>query len=67
MISKTWAEHGTKILGLVSGTIAAVASVSDLIPAAHMKYYMGVIAVMTFWRGYINSEVLKHNDNDRVS
>lgn len=48
-------DHGTKILGFVSGTIAAIAGVGGLIPEAHLKYYMGAIAVMTFWRGFINS------------
>lgn len=48
-------SHGTKVLGFLSGTIAAVAGVSGLIPDAHLKYYMGAIAVMTFWRGFINS------------
>jgi hypothetical protein len=48
-------NHGTKILGFLSGLIAAVASVSDLIPQEHMKYYMGAIAVLTYLRGYENS------------
>lgn len=48
--------HGTKVLGFLSGTIAAVAGVGGLIPEAHLKYYMGAIAVMTFWRGFINSK-----------
>lgn len=48
--------HGTKVLGFLSGTIAAVAGVTGLIPDAHLKYYMGAIAVMTFWRGFINSK-----------
>lgn len=49
-------DHGTKILGFLSGTIAAIAGVGGLIPDAHLKYYMGAIAVMTFWRGFINSK-----------
>lgn len=49
-------DHGTKLLGFLSGTIAAIASVSGLIPEAHLKYYMGAIAVMTFWRGFTNSQ-----------
>jgi hypothetical protein len=51
-----WIHHGTKILGFLSGTIAAIAGVGGLIPDAHLKYYMGAIAVMTFWRGFINSK-----------
>lgn len=51
-----WNTSGTRILGFVSGTIAAIAGVGGLIPEAHLKYYMGVISVMTFWRGFINSK-----------
>lgn len=54
-ILELWRSHGTKILSFVSGTIAAVAGVTGLIPEAHLKYYMGAIAVMTFWRGFTNS------------
>lgn len=50
-----WTSHGTKILGFLQGTIAAIAGVTGLIPEAHLKYYMGAIAVMTFWRGFINT------------
>jgi hypothetical protein len=49
-------QHGTKVLGFLSGTIAAIAGVGGLIPDAHLKYYMGAIAVMTFWRGFINTK-----------
>lgn len=50
-----WTGHGTKIIAFISGTIAAVAGVTGIIPEAHLKYYMGVIAVLTFWRGFQNS------------
>jgi hypothetical protein len=62
VIKRTWVEHGTKIIGAVSGTIAAIAGVTSLIPQAHLKYYMGAIAVLTFWRGFINSELLNKPD-----
>ena len=48
-------SHGTKVIGFATGTISAVASVSGIIPEAHLKYYMAGIAVLTFWRGFINS------------
>jgi hypothetical protein len=50
-----WSSHGTKILGLVSGSIAAVAGVGGVIPDAHLKYYMATVALLTFWRGFVNS------------
>ena len=50
-----WKNHGTKLIGFLQGTIAAIAGVTGLIPEAHLKYYMGAIAVMTFWRGFINT------------
>jgi hypothetical protein len=50
-----WKGHGTKLLSFASGTIAAVAGVTGLIPESHLKYYMGAMAVLTFWRGFTNS------------
>lgn len=52
-------KHGTKVIAFAQGTIAAVAGVTGIIPDAHLKYYMGLIAVLTFWRGFINSELQK--------
>ncbi len=54
-------KHGTKVLGFLQGTIAAVAGVTGIIPDAHLKYYMAVIALLTFWRGFINSELQKQD------
>ena len=48
-------SHGTKVIGYVTGTISAVAGVSGIIPESHLKYYMAAIAVLTVWRGFINT------------
>jgi hypothetical protein len=48
-------SHGTKLLGLAQGTIAAVAAVDGIIPATQLKYWMAALGVMTFWRGYTNT------------
>jgi hypothetical protein len=50
-------NHGTKLLGAIQGTVAAVAGVTGVIPESHLKYYMAAIALLTFWRGFINSEL----------
>jgi hypothetical protein len=50
-----WRNHGTKVIAFATGTIAAVAGVTGIIPEAHLKYYMAAIAVLTFWRGFFNS------------
>lgn len=50
-----WKNHGTKVLGFLTGTISAVAGVTGIIPESHLKYYMAAIAVLTFWRGFVNS------------
>lgn len=58
MFAKTvefFRNHGTKLLGLAQGTIAAIAGVSDLIPAGHLKYWLAASAVLTVWRGIANS------------
>lgn len=50
-------NHGTKVLGFLQGTIAAIAGVTGVIPDEHLKYYMALIALLTFWRGFVNSEL----------
>lgn len=50
-----WISHGTKIIGFVQGSIAAVAGVTGVIPDRHLKYWLGACAVLTFWRGFFNS------------
>jgi hypothetical protein len=54
-IYSLWLNHGTKVLGFISGTLSAIAGVGGIIPDAHLKYYMAVIAVTTFWRGFTNT------------
>lgn len=48
-------SHGTKMLGLAQGTIAAIAAVDGIIPATQLKYWMATLGILTFWRGYTNS------------
>jgi len=58
MIAKALAffqQHGTKVLGFAQGTIAAVAGVTGVIPDQHLKYYLAASALLTFWRGFVNS------------
>lgn len=47
--------HGTKVIGAVQGTIAALCGVTGVIPDAHLKYWLAASAVLTFWRGFVNS------------
>jgi hypothetical protein len=49
-------EEGTKVLGLAQGTIAALCGVTGIIPESHLKYYLATSAVLTFWRGFVNSK-----------
>lgn len=44
-------NHGTKLIGAISGVLAAVAAVPGVIPESHLKYYMATIAVLTYLRG----------------
>jgi hypothetical protein len=48
-------NHGTKIIGGAQGTIAAICGVTGIIPDAHLKYWLAASAVLTFWRGFVNS------------
>jgi hypothetical protein len=48
-------NHGTKVIGFVQGTVAAIATSSDLIPEKYLKFVLAAGAVLTFWRGFFNS------------
>jgi hypothetical protein len=50
-----WRGHGTKIIGFAQGTIAALAGVTGVIPDSQLKYWLGVSAVLTVWRGFSNT------------
>lgn len=52
-----WTNHGTKILGFAQGTIAALAGITGIIPESHLKYWLAASALLTFWRGFINSNL----------
>lgn len=56
-IIEFWKKNGTKVIGFLTGTLAAVAQ-AGVIPDKHLKYYMAVIGVLTFWRGFVNTELL---------
>jgi len=47
--------HGTKLLGFAQGTIAALCGVTGVIPDSHLKYWLAASAVLTFWRGFVNT------------
>ena len=51
-----WKSHGTRLLGIAQGTVATISAVSGLIPAGHLKYWLGASALLTFWRGQTNSK-----------
>jgi hypothetical protein len=52
-----WLEaRFTRILAITGGTVAII-STSDVIPAAQLKYWMLVIAILTFWRGQATNKI----------
>lgn len=52
-IRATVRQHGTKLLGFIQGSIAALGV--DVIPPAHLKWYLAATGLLTFWRGFFNS------------
>lgn len=48
-------SHGTRILGLIQGTLV-ILSASDVIPPAQLKWYVLATAVLTFWQGRDNAD-----------
>jgi hypothetical protein len=58
--------HGTRMLGIAQGTVAVIAGMNGVIPADQLKYYLGVSAVLTYWRGQANAEqISKMTSNAR--
>lgn len=47
-------NNGTKALGIAVGTLT-ILTTSDVVPAAHLKYYLIAISILTYWRGQANS------------
>lgn len=43
---KIWRNHGTKVLGYIVATIPTLLLVPELIPVAHTKYWLAVVAVL---------------------
>jgi hypothetical protein len=50
-------SHGTKVLGFAQGTIATLCGVAGIIPDAHLKYWLAASALLTFWRGFVNTAI----------
>jgi hypothetical protein len=48
--------HGTRMLGIAQGTVAVISGMNGVIPPEQLKYYLGVSAVLTYWRGQANAE-----------
>lgn len=55
-ILSAWRDHGTKAIGFAQGTVAALCAVAGIIPEAHLKYWLAASAVLTFWRGFFNTQ-----------
>ena len=51
-------DNGTKLLGVAQGTIATLAGVAGIIPESQLKYWLAASAVLTFWRGYGNTQAI---------
>jgi hypothetical protein len=48
--------HGTRMLGIAQGTVAVIAGMNGIIPPEQLKYYLGLSAVLTYWRGQANAD-----------
>jgi hypothetical protein len=52
---KFLSRHATKSLGFAQITLGVVAGSTEVIPKAHLKYYVMALGLATAWRGYFNS------------
>lgn len=57
-------KHGTKVIGALQGTIAALCGVAGIIPESHLKYYLAASALLTYWRGIVNTIALADAHDD---
>lgn len=55
------ASHGTRILGIVQGSVALLCGMTGLIPDSHMKWWLAASALLTYWRGQVNSNTITAN------
>lgn len=48
-------NHGTKVLGFLQVTVAAVVSIPGLFPVEQTPKLLAVSGLLTAWRGFVNS------------
>lgn len=51
-------ENGTKVIGIAQGTVATLSGIAGLIPESQLKYWLAASAVLTFWRGFGNTQAI---------
>ena len=51
-------SHGTRILAVAQGTVALLCGMTGLIPDSSVKYWLAASAVLTYWRGMANADVI---------
>ena len=51
------AFYGTRALGIAQGSIAVLAG-GGYIPENQLKFWMGALALLTYWRGQATSKYL---------
>lgn len=50
-------DHGTRALGVGVGTLTTLTA-TGIVPESHLKYYLAVISVLTYWRGQTNADTI---------
>lgn len=51
---KHWRNHGTKIIGAMTGTLGVLSSATTIFSAKIISLMMMVSGLLTFWRGFLN-------------
>lgn len=57
--AKTWRSNGTKILGTIGAIIPGLLGIQDLIPQAHVKWWLAtgvIVGALTVKRGFTNTK-----------
>lgn len=55
--TRTWKNHGTKILGFVQVTLGVFSTATGILPDEVLRWLMLISGLLTAWRGYVNSAI----------
>ena len=59
-------NHGTKVLGFAQVTVGVLATATSLLPEVALQWILLLGGLLTAWRGWVNSALLKADESDNA-